>query len=106
MPKIFFGVANVCLWVIHLLWPFIILFFLNVCFPSWSDGLKLLLLIMVFISTVVICRGCPFSYIHQYLAVRAGWRQELNYKFEDSMLFRYFIGPFKKRLKILKQRIV
>ena len=42
---------------------------------------------------VIASRGCPFMYLHQWLAIRAGWRKNITYKFHDCIFYKYILKP-------------
>ena len=55
-------------------------------------------IIILFVAWVVAnlaSRGCPFSYLHQWLEVKAGWRKSVTYGFKDSNLYRHIIHPLE-----------
>lgn len=45
------------------------------------------------VAIVIICNGCPFTYIHQWIELKAGWRESVTYKYQDSVVYKYIVRP-------------
>jgi hypothetical protein len=61
----------------------------------------LILLLICWIGIVILCEGCPFGYLHVWLAQKAGLNWTSNYTFEDSMVYQYILSPIEEVLKSL-----
>jgi hypothetical protein len=49
--------------------------------------------IACWIGVVILCSGCPFMYVHQYIEVKAGWREKITYQYQDSVVYKFIIQP-------------
>jgi len=98
VKTVFWGGLYVLSLVVHLSWFFVGMF------TAEAVGIEQVWLMFVanvatWIVIVVLGSGCPFSYLHQWLELKAGWRSEITYKYEDSIVYNLIINPIQQMLK-------
>lgn len=70
--------------------------------PQLKFLTRFIAVLILWIIFVMITRGCPFSYIHQYIEVKMGKRQKVIYTFKDSRVARHIVAPLGR----LTRRII
>ena len=56
------------------------------------------IIFVVWVTVVAVSAGCPITYLHETIELKAGWRDERYYKFEDSWAYKYAIKPVRDAL--------
>lgn len=102
MKMLTWKVLNILLWVVHLTWGFWSYAILHLVL-----GINLLIAAVIIIGVygiiVVIFRGCPFTYIHQWFEIRMGTREKIAYAFYQCMLYKYFLRPVSTVFRLIRQ---
>ncbi len=47
------------------------------------------------VTMVAISSGCPITYLHETIELKARWIDKRDYKFEDSLAYKYAIKPVR-----------
>lgn len=97
MKTVFWGGLYVLSFIAHGSWIVVAIPMSNLI----GTGLvwTLVIIVIAWVVVVVLSSGCPFAYIHESIAMKAGWRKERTYKYEDSIVFRFIISPVQRILK-------
>jgi hypothetical protein len=85
--------------LLHGAWP------LMIVLPLYLAGIKnpliyLGMIALLFLAGVALFAGCPFSYLSDYLAVKAGWQNKKDYSFQKSIVYKWLIRPLKLDTKL------
>ena len=48
----------------------------------------------IWLSVGILFNGCPFTYVQEWVEVKAGWRNEISYKFEKSTAYKFVLHYF------------
>lgn len=55
--------------------------------PLWA---KITLPVVIWLCIILICNGCPLTYLEQWLEIKRGKREVIDYKFTQSLAYQYF----------------
>ena len=96
-------------WIIMLILSFIVHF----TWAVWGEMLvkfifqveelwkTVIILLVCWIGIVILCEGCPFGYLHLWLAQKAGLPWQSKYTFQDSMAYQYILAPIGDMIEAL-----
>ncbi len=89
--QLFWCLLFIASFIAHLMWPLPFELILETRIRSVVA--RTLLYFSLWVAAGVACNGCPFVYLHEWIAVQAGWREKITYKYEDSIVYQYVIEP-------------
>lgn len=90
MEYIFIVILYVLSWIIHLTWAIWATLIIKKIFYVRNTVVAYVITFVTWAIIVILCRGCPFTYLHQYLEIKAGWSTGITYHFEESLLYQIF----------------
>jgi len=79
--------------IVHLSWVVWGIFLTENLLGVKEVSMQYCIVFGTWVVIVILSSGCPFTYLHQWLEIQAGWRKGLTYKFEDCILHKYLIRP-------------
>jgi hypothetical protein len=62
---------------------------------SRNTLVRIVIIVLSFITMTYAFSGCPITYLTQRIEVHLGWSEEVAYGLEDSLAYKYIIGPAK-----------
>jgi hypothetical protein len=93
IKRVKWGVAYALSWIGHILWPVPLFYFNQEALGIERMPIQVAVIFGIWIALVIVFRGCPFGYLHQWIEIRAGWRTEKTYTFEHSVFYRFVLRP-------------
>lgn len=93
MKILLIWIALILSYVVHFTWVLWGLWLVDKLTPIKNQVGQWIFLLCTWVLIVIACSGCPFSYLHQYLQVQIGLREEITYQYEDSIAYQYVIDP-------------
>lgn len=94
MKKIsIWSILYVLSWVIHLSWPTWSYLLVKNLLSVEQMWMQMSIVLGSWFIIVILCYGCPLMYLHEWLALRAGWQKKITYTFKSCFLYKYFISP-------------
>ncbi len=94
--KIAWWTLYTCTLVVHYSWILWASWLIDKFFHIREFTFQALVAMCIWLVIIVISSGCPFTYLEQHIEVRLGQRSEVTYTIDQSIGYRYFIGPAKK----------
>ena len=91
-------------WIMHFMWGIIGDNVVKSLTGIRNVSTRFLIVLVLWLSTVYLCGGCPLSYVHEWIAVQAGWREKITYKYQDSIAYRYFFIYFSDDNQLKKDQ--
>ncbi|MFC1608868.1 hypothetical protein ACFL2R_00690 [Patescibacteria group bacterium] len=85
--------------VVHIFWAFIVFFLISkIWTKDFFHPINWSVIVFMWLVVNIFFEGCPLSYWHEYVDVKRGVRQEIEYSFEDSIAHKYIIKPISENI--------
>jgi len=84
--------------IIHYCWPILIsylLYLINIR----NIVIQIVIMFLLWMLTVILGHGCPFSYLNQWISIQLGWKKDATYTFRDCLLYKYGLLPIERLIK-------
>jgi len=95
------GVVIAISLALHGMWPLAVFWPVGKFLKIERFRYHIILVLVIFvgwIAVVTVSAGCPLTYLHETILLEAGWIDKRNYRFEDSVAYKYVIKPVRNTL--------